>query len=361
MFFMVHFYKILVNWKYRKRTMKKLFCCLWAALLLFCPVLSGCGVKTTTPVSKSGFYFNTIITVSIYENVNENILEECFSLAEKYEKLFSTTIPESDIARINAAGGAPVTVADETITLLEQGLAYGKRSDGRFDITIGRLSDLWDISTKALLPTADASMIPSDTDIAAALATVDYRNVVIEGNEVTLRNPDSMLDLGGIAKGYIADQMKAFLNANGITRGFINLGGNFLALGPKEHGDAYTIGIQKPFAEDGTAIASIEVTDQTVVSSGIYERYFSVDDTCYHHILDTKTGYPYQNNLLEVTIITEHSVDGDALSTTCFSLGLEDGMALIESLPTTEAIFITTDYELHTSSGIGTDIPFTKR
>lgn len=341
--------------------MKKSLSILFALLFIFCQILSGCGNQTTTSTSKSGFYFNTIITVTIYQDVDEDTMDECFALARKYENLFSNTIPESDISRINAANGTPVAVDDETIALLEKGIAYGELSEGKFDITIGKLSDLWDISTKALLEETDASMIPVKEDIASALATIDYHNIRIERNEVTLLDPNTKLDLGGIAKGYIADRMKAFLNEKGFTNGFINLGGNFLALGPKENGDAYTVGIQKPFAEDGSAIASIEVTDETVVSSGIYERYFTVDDTLYHHILDTSTGYPYRNNLLGVTIITENSVDGDALSTTCFSLGLEDGMALIESLPDTEAVFITDDYELHTSSGIGTTIPFTKR
>lgn len=341
--------------------MKKSLIFLLLLPLFLCQILSGCSIQNTTPTSKSGFYFNTIITITIYEDIDEETMDTCFALAEKYENLFSNTIPESDISRINASYGIPVTVDDETITLLEEGIAYGELSHGKFDITIGKLSELWDISTKALLNETDASMIPAKEDIVTALTTVDYHNIKIEGNEVTLLNPDTRIDLGGIAKGYIADRMKEFLNSKDITSGFINLGGNFLALGPKESKDAYTVGIQKPFAEDGSAIATIEVTDQTVVSSGIYERYFTVDDTLYHHILDISTGYPYQNNLLGVTIITEYSIDGDALSTTCFSLGLEEGMALIENLPDTEAIFITDDYELHTTSGVGTTIPFTKR
>lgn len=332
-----------------------------AILLCLCQLLSGCGTSDAVPVSKSGFYFNTIITVTIYQDVSDDIMDACFALADQYENYFSNTIPDSDISQINASGGTPVTVHDETIELLQEGISYGALSEGRFDITIGTLSDLWDISTKALLEEATADMIPVESEIAAALSTVDYRNIRIEGNEVTLLNPNTSIDLGGIAKGYIADRMKQFLNENGITSGFINLGGNFLALGAKQNGDAYVVGIQKPFAEDGAILASVEVTDQTVVSSGIYERYFTVDGIRYHHILDVSTGYPYENNLLGVTVITDASVDGDALSTTCFSLGLEDGMTLIESLPDTEAIFITDDYELHMSSGMGTTIPYAKR
>lgn len=338
---------------------RKLTALILATLLLFCQLISGCG-KTNEPITKSGFYFNTVISVTIYENASEEDLDECFDLAEQYENFFSNTIPDSDVSKINAATGTPVTVHDETIELLKTGIAYGKLSEGRFDITIGKLSDLWDISTKALLEETDASMIPSDADIAAALATVDYRNIRINGNEVTLLDPDARIDLGGIAKGYIADRMKEFLNERGITNGFINLGGNVLALGGKADGGAYTIGIQKPFAQDNSAIASVEVTDETVVSSGVYERNFTVDGTLYHHILDVSTGHPYDNGLAGVTIITKNSVDGDALSTTCFSLGLEDGMALIEELEDTEAIFITTDNEIYTSSGMGTTVPYHK-
>lgn len=336
---------------------KKLFS-LVAAGALFTGLLSGCASSSSDPITKSGFYFNTVISITLYDSSKEQLLEDCFDLAQTYENYFSNTIPDSDISRINASGGTPVTVHEETADLLKTGLSYCELSGGKFDLTIGQLSDLWDFSTKALLEEATPSMIPSEEDIKAALATVDYHCIEIDGNEVTLTNPDARLDLGAIAKGYIADQMKTYLNENGVTSGYINLGGNVLVLGPKADGSAYKIGIQKPFDETGASIAAVEVRDETVVSSGVYERCFTVDGILYHHILDTSTGYPYQNGLLGVTIITKNSVDGDALSTTCFALGLSDGMALIESLPDTEAVFITDDYALHKSSGIGTDIPF---
>lgn len=322
---------------------------------LLCLILTGCG----EPISKSGFYFDTVITVTLYDSSKEQLLDGCFDLAAEYEGYFSNTVADSDISKINASGGTPVTVHDETIELLQKGISYGEQSNGAFDITIGRLSDLWNIPTKALLDETDASMVPSDTEIRQALATVDYRTIVIDGNDVSLTNPDAKLDLGGIAKGYIADKMKEYLLANGVKSALINLGGNVLTVGDKPDGSPFTIGIQYPFQEDGSSIASVKISDQTVVSSGIYERYFKVDDTLYHHILDTKTGYPCDNNLLGVTIITNHSVDSDALSTICFTLGLRDGMALIEQLDGTEAIFITDDYELHVSSGMGNTVPYT--
>lgn len=340
--------------------MKQKFSRLTAFLLLPALLLSGCSLPggSNQAISRSGFYFDTVISVTIYDSTKESVLDGCFDLAAQYEGYFSNTVADSDISRINAAGGEPVTVHDETIELLQKGIFYGELSDGKFDITIGKLSDLWNFSTKALLDETDESMLPSAEEITEALSTVDYRCIQINGNEVSLTNPNARIDLGGIAKGYIADRMKDYLLENGVTDGFINLGGNVLTLKGKADGSAYTIGIQKPFDQDGTSIASVQVKDMTVVSSGVYERYFEVNGTRYHHILDTANGYPYNNGLLGVTILTKDSVDGDALSTTCFSLGLEKGMELVERLDGTEAIFITDDYALHVSSGIGKQIPF---
>lgn len=317
-----------------------------AVLLL--PLLCGCGSKQ--PITKSGFYFDTVITVTLYDPSKTKELDHCFALAELYESYFSAQRKDSDISKINANAGHPVRVHKETRQLLEQSILHAKQSGGKFDPTIGRLTSLWDFHAKPpALPDADA--------VKAAAATVDYRKIVIDENEVTLSDADAALDLGGIAKGYIADKMKAYLQGEGITSGLINLGVNVLAIGEKPDGSAYTIGIQKPFDETGEPIASVSVSDQTVVTSGIYERSFTLDGRCYHHILDTDTGYPYENELLSVSVICASSADGDGLSTACFALGLEKGLAYIESLDQTEAIFITSDYKLHGTSGIGTTIP----
>lgn len=312
--------------------------------LFFCTFFSGC-TRSSEPISRSGFYFDTIITVTLYDETKTDALDHCFALAKTYENYFSAKIRDSDIGKINAAGTKPVTVQEETLVLLKKGISYAELSDGKFDITIGSLTNLWDFrSDKPVVPDADA--------IARAVQTVDYRNVIINGNEVSLADADAALDLGGIAKGYIADKMKEYLLSEGVTGGIINLGGNVLTIGEKDNGDAYTIGIQRPFDETGAAIASVQVKDRSVVTSGVYERYFQQDGTLYHHILDTETGYPYDNGLLSVTIISRDSADGDALSTTCFALGLEKGMALIESLDDTEAVFITSDNKLQASSGM---------
>lgn len=318
-------------------------------------------------VSSSGFYFDTIITITLYGTEDASYIDECFALASKYENLFSNTKEDSEISRINANAGTGnyVTVSDETLELILDGIAYGSLSGGAFDITIGKLSDLWNFSEIAANldaedNEADVSVLPSPEEIQSLLPHVGYENIVIDQNRVLLTDPEAKIDLGGIAKGYIADRMKEYLNAEGCTCGYINLGGNVLTLGQKPDGASYSIGIQMPFGESGETLGVVTVSDKSVVTSGVYERYYRIDGQLYHHILDTGTGYPCDTGLYEVTIISDSSMDGDALSTTCFILGLEKGLQLIESLDETEAIFVTSSYEIYTTSGIGDTIGFTE-
>ena len=338
--------------------MKKKIAAVLEIGILVLGLLGGCALPARNrSVSRSGFYFDTIITITLYGTEDERYIDHCFALAKKYEDMFSVTVSDSEISRINAHAGAYVTVSDETIALLQKGIEYGRLSGGKFDITLGALSELWNIpEISARLPNdeneTDASVLPDASDIEAARSHVDYRKIEIDQNRVRLADPDARLDLGGIAKGYIADQMKAYLNEEGITSGTINLGGNVLTIGNKADASFYRIGIQKPFGETGETAAVLETPDASIVSSGIYERYYRIDGRIYHHILDVDTGYPYQNHLYGVTVISPLSVDGDALSTTCFALGLEKGMELVESLDAVEAVFLTDDGALHISSGL---------
>ncbi len=322
---------------------------LTAVCLLFAAGLSGC--KRSDTIQKSGFFFDTIISITLYDSQKTEELEHCFELARMYEGYFSAKIADSDISKINHAAGKQVLVHKETIELIKLGLTYSKLSGGKFDLTIGKLTSLWDFHAKS-------PSLPDKKKLAEAVSTIDYRSVNINGEKVSLADRDAAIDLGGIAKGYIADKMKGYLLSCGIESGLINLGGNVLAIGEKQDGSAYTIGIQKPFDKTGAAIASLKIKDQTVVTSGTYERYFELNGALYHHILDTRTGYPYDNGICSVSIICDNSVDGDGLSTACFALGLKDGMKLVESLDDTEAIFIMTDLSMHCSSGIGEKVAF---
>lgn len=349
----------------RKRTCKWICVICILALSLACVGCSAWSNTSEPKTTKSSFYFDTIISVTLYGTTDASAIDECFQMADRYEKLLSNTVPTSEISQINdkAGTGEYLTVSPETLELLEAGITYGDLSHGSFDITIGKLSALWNFSEIAKNiendgNETDASVLPSEEKIAELLSHVNYKNIEISGNRVRLNDENAMIDLGGIAKGYIADQMRTLLNEKGYTRGIINLGGNILTLGPKDDGNDYLIGIQKPFGESNETIGAVKISDASVVTSGIYERYYRVDGKLYHHILDTRNGYPCENNLLEVTIISQSSMDGDALSTTCFALGLEEGMALIESMEDTEAIFVTNDNEIHTTSGFGNSVEF---
>ena len=311
-------------------------------------LFGGCGTPLGTESLKmTGIYFDTVIQIEAW-GAGRDVLDHCEEICTFYEELLSPSIGTSEVSEINRAQGAPVTVSEETADLLRKGIRYGELSGGKFDITIASASDLWDFkdNTDGTLPDSEA--------LEEAVSHIDYRCVEIDGNTVTLTDPEAKIDLGGIAKGYIADRLKEYLQEEGVEHATINLGGNIVALGGRYDGTDFRIGIQKPFADDGTLLAAVSVSDQSVVSSGNYERYFNKDGVVFHHILDPDTGYPIQNDLDQVTVISDHSVDGDALSTTCYALGLEKGMEFIQSMEGVEAVFITKDGELHLSAG---DIP----
>ncbi|MDE5866972.1 MAG: FAD:protein FMN transferase [Lachnospiraceae bacterium] len=315
------------------------FCLLRSLILL----LTGCS-SSQEPIVRTGFYFDTVIRITIYDAEKEAFLETCFELAQKYENMLSPTVEGSDIWKINHSTGNPVEVSDETVLLLETALYYCDITDGLIDITIEPLNELWDFHTKEQVPSAE--------DISESLSHIDYKNILIEGNTVTMLDPKASVSFGFIAKGFIADKIKEYLISQNINNAIIDLGGNILAVGSKPDGSPFKFGIQKPFDEQGTPIAMLSVTDKSLVTSGVYERCFYQNDILYHHILNPIDGYPVRNNLLSVTILSDSSVMGDALSTSCFLLGLEDGMKLIESLNDVEAVFITEDYALHYSSGL---------
>ena len=314
--------------------------------LILCSLFAtGCSPDPGVPFSKTDFFFDTVITISLYDKKDSGLIDSAFELCKEYENKFSRTIPTSEISKINKSKGQPVTVSDDTIFLLEKGLYYSRLSNGAYDLTIAPLSMLWDFKN-------NTGSIPSKKDILNRQKHVNYKNLLIDGNTVTLLDPEASIDLGSIAKGYIADQLKVFLVSKGVKHAIIDLGGNVLTIGNKTDGNNFTVGIQKPFDERNQTIASLSINDKSVVSSGIYERYFKIDDKIYHHILNPSTGYPYENDLLGVTIISDSSVDGDALSTTCFSLGLDKGLSLIDQIDDVEAVFITSDHELHYSKKI---------
>jgi len=297
------------------------------------------------------FCLDTICTVSLYDGGDQSVLDGALALCEYYEGLLSRTVSTSDISRINSANGAPVEVSDETAELLGMAVYYSELSGGLFDCTIGACSALWDFRT-------EEPSLPDSGALSAAVSTVGWKNLLIDGSTVTLTNPDTRLDLGAIAKGYIADRVADYLAANGVTSAIIDLGGNIVTMGEKEGGLPWRVGIRRPFAASAAIIGTVGVRSASVVTSGIYERGFEHVGVWYHHILDPRTGMPAHTGLEAVTIISPLSADGDALSTVCFLLGEERAQQLVESLPDTEAIFVNTDGSVTHTSGIGHTVPF---
>ncbi len=329
-------------------------------------------------ISKTGFYLDTVCTITIFgiadadgslaamdeENRQRELYQlitDAFKLCDSYEKILSKTIETSDIAKINQAGGQPVQVSDTAAAVIRKGIEYGKRSDGAFDITIGKATDLWDFhEAEEVDESEDSGKIPDADVLAEAMRHVDYTKIKVDGNTVQLADPKMELDLGGIAKGYIADRVTEFLEERGVTSAVVDLGGNIVAIGGKARSltdeDAgeteFVIGIKDPQSAIGALLGTLPATDKTVVTSGTYERYFMVDGKKYHHILNSRTGYPTDTDVLSATIIADkgRSVDCDGLSTSCLALGVEKALQLVQNLDGIEAILVDTDGKVYQSS-----------
>ncbi len=314
-------------------------------LFLLACCLGGCRRQDpAAQISDVGFYFDTVVELRLNGTNDHALIDACFEKMAQYESLLSRTREGSDVWKINHSAGEPVEVSDDTAALIALAQKYYELSDGAFDITVAPYVTIWNFPD-------NPGEVPADASIAAARIHVGLSLLHLDGNTVTLDDPRASIDLGGIAKGYIADRLKEYLVGEGIESGYINLGGNMLTIGTKPGDVPWNIGIRRPFGEASDTITAVKVDDRSVVTSGTYERYFEKNGTIYHHILDPASGYPVWNGLASVTILSDSSAEGDALSTSCFVLGLTRGMELVESLDQVEALFITDDQELHFSSG----------
>ncbi len=295
---------------------------------------------------QQSFQLDTEITISIYDvkETESKTFDAIFDKIDYYEKMISKTIATSEVSQINEqAGIAPVAVSDEIIEMLDIAIGYAEASGGLFDVTIGPVIELWGIGT-------DHAAVPSETDLKANMAKVNYKNLEInrENKTVYLKEKGMLLDLGAIAKGYIADQVKKLMLESGIKSGIISLGGNILTIGEKPNGNAWSIGVRNPEIEESiNELGILTLKDVSIVSSGVYERYFTVDNQRYHHIINPFTGYPEQNDIMSITIVSDKSVDGDSLSTTAFLMGLEKGYAYIESLDGIGAVITMKDKSVY--------------
>lgn len=313
------------------------------------------GCASNKSVSDTGYYFDTVVTITLYGTNNADLLAGCFDLCDKYDTMFSRTYTTGELYQLNAAAADTdvcMSVSPELAEIINDSLYYSQLSGGAFDITIGAVTRLWDFK-------AETPVLPEADDIQDALAYVGYDRVSVdlESSAVSMRQ-GTYLDLGGIAKGFIADKIREYLLSKGIENAVVNLGGNVLCMGGKTDGSDFNIGIQKPF-DDSQIFALVKTKNMSVVTSGDYERYFYYDGVLYHHILDPTTGYSVRNGLNAVTIIAQDSLTAEILSTTCFVLGKDKGLELIDSMDGVYALFILSDGTFVTSDGFAENVDIT--
>lgn len=321
-------------------------------ILLTCGLI-GCNKETQEeepkePLSRTEIFMGTVVKVTIYDGGSEEILDKAFERVVEIEDLVSINKEGTELQNLNEnAGIKGVKLSDTTYDIIEKGIKYSKMSDGGYDLSIGPLVKLWSIG----LPEAN---VPTKEKIQETIQYIDYSKVKLnpQTKEVFLSEENMIVDLGSIAKGYAADEIVEILKKEGVTQAIVDLGGNIYAMGLKEGNKNWKIGIQNPFDDRGSVVGSVSVTDKSVVTSGIYERFLEKDEVKYHHILNPKTGYPYETDIVGVSIIADESIDADALSTLVFTKGIEEGIKFVEQLDGIDAVFINKDNEVYITEGI---------
>ena len=335
--------------------------------------------QNTHPIQRYFFdAFNTKNTVQVHERMDATeIFAAIQAKAEYYERLFSHTLPESSLMRVNQAGGAPVEVEPELAELVVAALRYCEATDGTYDITVGPLVELWRTGKQR------GSVLAAE-DLREACTHVVWRKVHVDGNTIQLEDPAARIVLGGIAKGYIADAFVSMLQDCGVRHGLVELGGDLKVFGGcfdlfaarKMHGDEhmqnltvdaegyrnFVVGLHAPqsYTMPGNEFAYVQLRDGAVVTSGIYERGLRVpDNTFYHHILDPRTGMPAETDIASATLISDTALDGDGYTTALVVMGLDRALEFAEALPSCEAVFVANDKKIYATSGVGTRIPFT--
>lgn len=309
----------------------------------------GCAKENNNqPISRTEIFMGTPISIMLYDEGNQKVLDKAFKKIIEIENSVSINKENTEIWKLNEnAGIDKVKLSDISYDILKKGIEYSKLSNGSYDITIGPLVKLWSIGL-------ENARVPSKEEINNTIGYIDYNNIKIDDytKEAFLTKKGMEIDLGSIAKGYAADEVVKILKQEGINKAIIDLGGNIYTLGSKDSDNKWKVGIQDPFRDRGEVIGAIEVSDKTVVTTGIYERFIEEDGVRYHHILNPKTGYPYETDIVGVSIITDKSIDADALSTLTFTKGLKEGLKFVEDLDNVDAIFITNDKKIYMTKNI---------
>lgn len=308
---------------------------------------------------QNGIKMDTFMDLKAYGSDAQAAVQESFKKIDELDKMASSNISTSDVSKINsAAGKGYVKVHPEIMKMIKTSIKYSKLSGGAWDITTGPLINLWGIGTKN-------ERIPSDAEIKAKLPLVGYDKISINeaNSSVMLQKQGMAIDLGGIAKGFTADEVLKIFKKHNIKNGLINLGSSTIyAIGKNESNLPWSIGIQHPRKNDSqTYLGAISLSDKALSTSGDYERYFIKNGKRYHHIISPFTGYPADTGVMSDTIvidgnITDNSTIADLLSTTVFVLGREKGIKFIDNLPGVGCEVTTSDYKIYTSSKLKNSI-----
>ena len=296
--------------------------------------------KLPSVMPRSMTYFGTMCSLNLYEVGTQELYNSLFHRLEEIEAEFDPHRATSDISQINAAAGDhAVSVNQDIIYVLSRALSYAQLSDGVFDPTIGPIVELWNIGT-------DEAHLPNQRYITANLPLVDWREVAIEGDTVFLQKTGMALDLGAIVKGFAADELCKILKSNGVKKAIIDLGGNIYVYGKKLDNEPWYVGIKNPDNTEGDPAVVLPLGECSVVTSGVYERFFYQKGKRYHHIFDVSTGYPLETELLSATVICSSSIDADALSTLVFLLGIDKGIDLLDRMDGVSGVFINENHEI---------------
>lgn len=298
--------------------MRKLLKTLLIFILLFCISLSGCGLsEDKKPVKKEFFALNTVITLTLYGDNAEKASKAAYGEIKRLENLFSVTSKDSDIYKINSHSGSFVKVSKDTVNIILLAKKLSEKTNGDFDITVYPIVKEWGFTTENY-------NVPDDNTLEELKRKVDYRKIDVDEEKSAVKIQKGMaVDLGAVAKGYIAQKVAEVLKANGEAAAIISLGGNIMTLGKKSNGEQWSIAVTDPFNTNNTC-CKVKVNETSVITSGSYQRFFEKNGQKYHHIIDTKTGKPADSGLVSATVITDNPIDGDALSTAFFIKGKEE-------------------------------------
>jgi thiamine biosynthesis lipoprotein len=299
-------------------------------------------------IVKSSYALGTLINLRACGNKAQKAMDKAFERLNNIDDKMSAFKGNSDISKINlGAGSRGESVSSDTYFVVKKAIEYSKILEGTFDPTIRPLVTLWSIGTKK-------EKIPEAAEIETRLKLVNYKDVVLDesNNSIMLKHKEQALDVGGIAKGFAADEVRDIFLQYNIKSGLIDLGGNIFALGSKEDNTPWRVGIQNPFKPRGEFLGILSVKNKSIVTSGNYERYFIRDGKRFHHIIDPKTGYPSESKIISATIISDNSIDGDGLSTGVYILGVDKALKIINAIEGIDAIFVTENKKVYITSGV---------